>query len=471
MALRGVLAAALAAAALGATVNTEVTRVIDATGPVVRARADIIVSGVTGGKYEYLVPAPACDHLAFIFAKELKRDELDSSRSRSLSLRSKDDELEVVKGKRTEDGQYYTVMTRASGDLALRVRTVFTRRLRPLPEAIAQKDKQFVVLEDSHYFLSPYATSSQRTTVKLGTPVRNVVDYTELAPTSTKMESLVFGPYEDVEAMASSPLRVHYQNHAPFATFTNVLREIEVSHWGNIAVEEHFDLEHSGARLQGEFSRFEYAKQRYGKESASFHRLTARLPQDAWGVYYRDRIGNISQSKLDYQEDEVVMEIEPRYPMFGGWKIFFYQGYNIPSDAALSVIDGERYLLDMSFGVPYESISSDAIEVKVILPEGAYDVEVDVPFDVEMESDRRFTYLDTRFMGGRPVMIMKKKNVVKDHNVPFTVSYKMRPFSMLIDVAILIAAYLGIYVAVMLLLRVNLTLEDASSGSKKLKKA
>lgn len=31
-------------------------------------------------------------------------------------------------------------------------------------------------------------------------------------------------------------------NHAPFAKVTSCLREIEVSNWGNIAVEEHYDL-------------------------------------------------------------------------------------------------------------------------------------------------------------------------------------------------------------------------------------
>ena len=31
-------------------------------------------------------------------------------------------------------------------------------------------------------------------------------------------------------------------NHSPFAKATSCLREIEVSNWGNIAVEEHFEL-------------------------------------------------------------------------------------------------------------------------------------------------------------------------------------------------------------------------------------
>lgn len=38
-------------------------------------------------------------------------------------------------------------------------------------------------------------------------------------------------------------------------------RVIEVSHWGNIAVEETVDLKHTGAVLKGPFSRYDYQRQ------------------------------------------------------------------------------------------------------------------------------------------------------------------------------------------------------------------
>ena len=37
-------------------------------------------------------------------------------------------------------------------------------------------------------------------------------------------------------------------------------RIIEVSHWGNIAVEEHIEVRHSGAILKGPFSRYDYQR-------------------------------------------------------------------------------------------------------------------------------------------------------------------------------------------------------------------
>jgi len=44
-------------------------------------------------------------------------------------------------------------------------------------------------------------------------------------------------------------------------------RVIEVSHWGNIAVEETYDLVHSGAVLKGPFSRYDYQRHQDGISS------------------------------------------------------------------------------------------------------------------------------------------------------------------------------------------------------------
>ena len=61
-------------------------------------------------------------------------------------------------------------------------------------------------------------------------------------------------------------------------------------------------------------------------------------------------------------------------------------------------------------------------DLQVILPEGATDVTVDVPFQAEQSRTVRYTYLDSPVMGGRPVLILHKRNVVREHNVPFKVS-------------------------------------------------
>jgi Ribophorin I len=59
---------------------------------------------------------------------------------------------------------------------------------------------------------------------------------------------------------------------------------------------------------------------------------------------------------------------------------------------------------------------------QVILPEGATDVRWSIPFELdEVSHTRRATYLDSPLMGGRPVLVMRKRNVVREHNVNFKV--------------------------------------------------
>jgi oligosaccharyltransferase complex subunit alpha (ribophorin I) len=50
-------------------------------------------------------------------------------------------------------------------------------------------------------------------------------------------------------------------------TITNLERIIEISHWGNIAVEEHINMRHTGALLNGPFSRYDYQRSQDGLSS------------------------------------------------------------------------------------------------------------------------------------------------------------------------------------------------------------
>jgi oligosaccharyltransferase complex subunit alpha (ribophorin I) len=60
----------------------------------------------------------------------------------------------------------------------------------------------------------------------------------------------VYGPYENVAADATSELVYHFESKAPFLTVTNIVREVEVSHWGNVAITEDITMQHTGAKLK-----------------------------------------------------------------------------------------------------------------------------------------------------------------------------------------------------------------------------
>lgn len=175
----------------------------------------------------------------------------------------------------------------------------------------------------------------------------------------------------------------------PFAKFSTLTREIEVSHWGNIAVEEIYELKHAGAVLKGGFSRFEYQLKR-GGSSPSFRNLVATLPAQANNIYYRDQIGNISTSDVRKTKDgNTELDIQTRFPIFGGWQTQFYIGYSIPTELGLFLDEAGRYNLKFDFFTIFEDVWVEDMEIKVILPEGCSNIEANVPYETEQSQTVR----------------------------------------------------------------------------------
>jgi oligosaccharyltransferase complex subunit alpha (ribophorin I) len=235
-------------------------------------------------------------------------------------------------------------------------------------------------------------------------------------------------------------------------------REIEISHWGNVAITEDIDMRNDGAKLQGSFSRFDYQRNPKAGQSA-IRSITQLLPPSARELYYRDEIGNISTSQVFHSGNKVHLELVPRYPMFGGWKTRFYIGYDLPiqnfvfNDAS----DWSRFMLNISFSPEFESdVVIDELVVRVILPEGAKNHLGHLPFPVDKQSEERhFTYLDTM---GRPVLVIHKKNVVPEHANFFQVTYNFSRLSMLQEPLLLVFAYFAFFVVLMFYVRFELSI-------------
>lgn len=68
----------------------------------------------------------------------------------------------------------------------------------------------------------------------------SIISLKELAPTKRQGKVVTFGPYSDTPAYAFSPFSVHFENNNPFIRVTKLTRELEVSHWGNVYVDEKY---------------------------------------------------------------------------------------------------------------------------------------------------------------------------------------------------------------------------------------
>lgn len=386
-----------------------------------------------------------------------------------LTATSKDakDKLEVSKTAVSgqSDKVFYRIKLDSSVDagktLAFVVEAVYAHVLKPFPSEIAQAEKQLVVLEGNLYFFSPYKTVSQTSSVT--TANSNIESYTNTKPVSVSDTTISYGPFEDKAAFSKAPLRVHEENNSPFITVTSLDRVIEVSHWGNIAVEEHVDMKHTGAKLKGSFSRFDYQRQQDGFASVKSFRTI--LPASARDVYYRDEIGNISTSNMKEQDESVDVELRPRFPLFGGWKTRYFLGYNVPSYEYL-FFKGDHFALKMRFvDHIYDDMVVDQMKLKIILPEGSKDIKLKVPFDVERKGDEtHYTYLDTM---GRPVVVLDKFSLVEQHIQDFELHYTFSKILLLQEPLLLVGAFYLLFLIVIIYVRLDFAItKDEAKESR-----
>lgn len=347
-------------------VNQDVVRKVDLTSTLVKISNEITIEN-TGKEAAN----------SYIFGLE---DTLASSIASVIaSTGSKDNRRELVVKSVTVNGVsgvFFGIALNkplaAGSTVKLTVTATLSHLLEPFPAEIKQAEKQLVRYSGNLYFFSPYRTTSQKTSVSLASAA--IESYTKSTkPVSKSDSTITYGPYEKRPAYDVADLQVHYENNSPFLAVTSMTRVIEVSHWGNVAVEETYDIRHTGAKLKGSFSRYDYQRQSAHSSIKSFKTV---LPASAADVYYRDEIGNISTSNMREMDDAVELELRPRFPLFGGWKTHYVIGYNVPSYQYLWTDGGSKFALKMPFvDHIFDNQVVDEMVLKIILPEGS-DVSV-----------------------------------------------------------------------------------------------
>lgn len=133
----------------------------------------------------------------------------------------------------------------AAGDtVTLESSAVFTAIMTPYPAQVNQGDPHLVLYHDNVYVISPYPVSSQTTEVLLASS--NVKSFTEAKPTKKADSRITYGRYDAMKPFTMLDMRLHFENTRPFMQVTTLVREIEVSHWGRIYVEESYEIRNAG---------------------------------------------------------------------------------------------------------------------------------------------------------------------------------------------------------------------------------
>lgn len=124
--------------------------------------------------------------------------------------------------------------------------------------------------------------------------------------------------------------------------------------------------------LEKDFSRVQYQATAHLHEQTNVLKgLTFDLPALARDPYFRDEVGNVSTSHFRVEKDKAVLELTPRYPLFGGWNYTWYYGYNTDLSQYVHKAKSGKYVLNIKFVENVKDMTVDKAVVRVVLPEGA----------------------------------------------------------------------------------------------------
>jgi len=352
----------------------------------------------------------------------------------------------------------------AGSSTTLSIEVVLGGALEMFPAAISQKEKQLVRFTGNLYTYLPYTVTTQTTTVQLASS--SLESYTKTKPVSLSDTTITYGPYNNIAPFSEGDMVIHGENNSPMLVVARLERVIEVSMWGNIAVEETIDVVHKGAALKGSFSRYEFQRENSGVSSVK--NFKTLLPAAAKDVYYRDDIGNISTSHMKVMDDAVELDLRPRFPLFGGWKTHYVTGYNVPSYEYI-FYKGDQHVLNMRLiDHIFDDMLVEEVEVRIILPEGVSNLELSTPYSMTRGDDGlHYTYLDTT--GRTVVNLYSSKLLTESHIQDFQLGFSYPHRSMLAEPLILVAAFFLLYLLAIIYVRLDfsITLDEGAEARMK----
>ena len=323
------------------------------------------------------------------------------------------------------------------------------------PKNIYIKEDQLELFIDTINLVSPYLVKSTTTKVILPSEKTKLIKYTK-ANSNQSGEKIIYSLTEEIPPFVTKKLYIHYLNNKPLMVFNYAVKTFQVSHWGNIAVTEEYQIENIGATLIGEFGRIDYDEGVTGGKNA-MKKIRAKLPLRSWGLWYRDEIGNVSTSNARRDMNDVDLELTPRFPILGGWKSNYDIGYNLPTKFHVKTNNKGNYMVNLTFGMPYQNMLARNYTVKIILPETADNIKVNLPIETpyQVEYDKEYGCLD---LFGRKSIIIRLNNMYDVYNTNIFISYDYQWIMLFVKPVILIFYFMILFTISIIYSRANISL-------------
>ncbi|EPX70796.1 dolichyl-diphospho-oligosaccharide-protein glycosyltransferase [Schizosaccharomyces octosporus yFS286] len=363
------------------------------------------------------------------------------SKKKALITKVDDESFDIFLETPVQPGQSLTITVQAS----------LIHGFRPLPAAIDQDDAQYLVYKTSRFLDSVYPTEQQRTRFIL--PSSEIESFTtfEESP-ARKGNTLVYETRSlVVPGDSEEEIQVRFEHTNPLPNALDFKMQVELHEYRQkIDVSERIIVENRSAKLKNPFDRARwYMKNFYNPVSTAINRFLITLPKDVSDVSYTDEVGNITTSHMRTEPKQTVLELLPRYPVFGGWNYLYNLAWSMPYSTFAKQEDEQTVIRLPLTWVPGELLFEKAVW-SYVFPEGATNVSVKMPVTVDstrVETVHKF--LDTK---GRQVYTFESTNVIDGSPSQFVeISYNFDSSIMYMRVAIITVLVLVLATAIYLI--------------------
>jgi len=124
--------------------------------------------------------------------------------------------------------------------------------------------------------LSPYKVLTQNTVYHF--EPADILEYTEVPRAKKESRGVKYGDESNTAPFTFELVSIKLKKVDPIMILSEATRQVHVSHWGFLSVDEYFYLENIGAELQGEFNRIDFTDMRTKNGKNCVRMLTAKYP-------------------------------------------------------------------------------------------------------------------------------------------------------------------------------------------------
>lgn len=325
---------------------------------------------------------------------------------------------------------------------------VFTLDLVPAHSTIEQSAPQLMKFDGFDVVVQDSNLEIDQQTTKIYLPSATVPEYTKVKPSKKGSKELTYGPYKAGKLPSDSIVTIVVEYPEPALVIESVVKDVTVSSWTDIQVEEHYHIKNTGPAFKDGFSRAEYSR---NPKSYVANTFSLHLPKQAHSLFYQDVLGNITTSNTRFESSKVSVEAVPRFPLIGGWQTHFTFGYSLPTSAFVksSGLMGKTLVMDVLPSLQNAYIKNLTINTAVpefstkvgggVLTSSTFFTASDPFRTVKTSSGKKNHYFD---LFGRPMQTLELSNIspeLADVGLEFYVKYNFNDLMKFKEPAMLLA--------------------------------